>query len=60
MIETKVKMRDKKVPEDWDRLVKGSAPNEVDKTFTVSNSFQSFQLENNADFEDHQLRHAHR
>ena len=53
-------MRDKKVGEDWDRLVKGSAPNEVDKTFTLSNSFQSFQLENNPDFEDHQLRHAHR
>ena len=54
-------MRDKKVPDEWDRLVKGgSAPNDVDKTFTLSNSFQSFQLENNAEFEDHQLRHAHR
>ena len=56
---------DKKVPVDefWDKKAAGSAQNEVDKTFTLSNSFSNsfshagFQEE---DIDDHLLRHAHR
>ena len=58
-------MSEKKVPVEE---TIGSAQNEVDKTYTLSNSFHqfgfqtsnSFQEEQNAALDDHLLRHAHR